>query len=244
MIVSTSAVVLQSRKFGDSSKIVYLYTEEFGKLNLLAKGARQAKSKLSGMLEPLRYINVTFYRKPGRDLHILSSVESLSPMRRINDSLEHLATGLMILESISQTQEGNLPNPVLFGLIIDSLMMLDKLVPNPFNVFTFLQLQLSRELGFELGLPIDDSLFGGRNVLFSQRNGFQVEKNGTNTDNSYRMSIDSYKYIAQVNSLNLSEISSLHTTRQINTDIKDFFVRYFSFHLEKKFNYRAFNLLV
>jgi DNA repair protein RecO (recombination protein O) len=244
MIVSTSAVVLQSRKFGDSSKIVYLYTEEFGKLNLLAKGARQAKSKLSGMLEPLRYINVTFYKKPGRDLHILSSAESLAPMRRINESLEHLATGLMILESISQTQEENLPNYELFASIVDSLMLLDKLVLNPFNIFASTQLHLSRELGFEIGLPIEDGLFGGKFVLFSQRNGFQVEKNGTNTDNSYRMGIDSYKYLAQINSRTKSELSALQPSWQIKTDIKDFFVRYFSFHLEKKFNYRAFNLLI
>ncbi|MBI5464877.1 MAG: recombination protein O N-terminal domain-containing protein, partial [Ignavibacteriales bacterium] len=43
MIVKTDAVVIKSMKYSDTSKIVALYTKEFGKLSVIAKGARANK---------------------------------------------------------------------------------------------------------------------------------------------------------------------------------------------------------
>ncbi|MBK6759746.1 MAG: DNA repair protein RecO [Ignavibacteria bacterium] len=52
MIVSSEAIVLHSRRFGDSSRIVTLYSAELGKVTVVAKGARTMKSSFGAALEP------------------------------------------------------------------------------------------------------------------------------------------------------------------------------------------------
>ena len=63
MIVSTDAIVLRSMKYGETSKIVTLYSKKFGKIKVIAKGARSAKSKFGASLEPMMHSSVIFYKK-------------------------------------------------------------------------------------------------------------------------------------------------------------------------------------
>ncbi len=50
-IVKTEAFVLRSFRYGETSKIVTLFTRDFGKMNAIVKGARNYKSKICGTLE-------------------------------------------------------------------------------------------------------------------------------------------------------------------------------------------------
>ena len=75
MLVTTEAIVLRSRKQGDTSKIVSLYTRDYGFVDVIAKGAREMKSKFGSALEPFTLSKVTFYKKEGRDLYLLANAE-------------------------------------------------------------------------------------------------------------------------------------------------------------------------
>ena len=79
MIESTDAIVLRAIKYGDTSKIVTLYTRRFGKVAVIAKGARSAKSKFGSALEPMSLIQAVFYRKENREVQLLSQADLLHP---------------------------------------------------------------------------------------------------------------------------------------------------------------------
>ena len=49
-IIKTEAVVLSKLNYGDSSSIASLFTEDFGKLSVIVKGARSPKSKYGKLL--------------------------------------------------------------------------------------------------------------------------------------------------------------------------------------------------
>ena len=58
MIISTNAIVLKTIRYGDSSIISRLFTENHGKVSIIAKGAWRPK-KTSGMiLEPMKHIHL------------------------------------------------------------------------------------------------------------------------------------------------------------------------------------------
>ena len=61
MIVKTEAIVLRGRKQGDTSKLATLYTRDFGKIDVIAKGAREQKSKFGGALEMFARSTVVLY---------------------------------------------------------------------------------------------------------------------------------------------------------------------------------------
>ena len=55
MIVQTEGLVLRNFRMSESSKVVIVYTRNFGKVRLVAKGARRPKSKFGASLEPLTW---------------------------------------------------------------------------------------------------------------------------------------------------------------------------------------------
>ncbi|HNY91144.1 MAG TPA: DNA repair protein RecO, partial [bacterium] len=87
----TEAIVLHTRKQGETSKILSLYTLHYGRLSVMAKGARSLKSRYSGVLEPLTHIQIVFYRYEARDLHYLSQAEIVTPFASIHGQLGKMA---------------------------------------------------------------------------------------------------------------------------------------------------------
>lgn len=124
MICTTEAVVLQSRKQGDTSKIVTLYTREFGKLNVIAKGARDSKSKFGGALEAFALTTVVFYKKEARDLYLLSKAELLRSRSSLLNSIEQIEIASRIVELIRNAMHDEEENAEIFellNLVLDAL---------------------------------------------------------------------------------------------------------------------------
>lgn len=82
-IVSTEGFVLRSYKLGENDKIVVLYTRDFGKLRMVAKGARKQRNRFGAALEVFAYVRAIFHEKENRDLLILDRAEILySPFEK------------------------------------------------------------------------------------------------------------------------------------------------------------------
>jgi DNA repair protein RecO (recombination protein O) len=246
MIETTEAIVLNSKKFGDSSKIISLFTKDSGRLSVLAKGAFQTKSKFGSALETLNYSSVTFYRKPGKDLHLLSAAELIKPMTKISDSYEHLSVGLLIMETISQSFEQNEPNSDLFNFLIGALTFLNQLPNNPFPIFVYSQLYLAGLLGFAINFDEDfdeNQLRSNNNLVFSIEEGAIVLQDKMKRTTSFRFNISALRSISKISSVPLDTVCTVPISEKDKRELLDFFVRFFSFHLEKKFNYKTFSLL-
>ena len=75
MIISTNAIVLKAIPYGDTSVICRLFTEEQGKISVIAKGAWRKKRAMGFMLEPMKHIHIQYYHKNTRDIQILKSTD-------------------------------------------------------------------------------------------------------------------------------------------------------------------------
>ncbi|MCS7154778.1 MAG: DNA repair protein RecO [Bacteroidota bacterium] len=121
MIRKTDALVLRALDYGETSRIVTLYSRRFGKLTLMAKGARRPGSRLAACLEPLAYIEAVFYYRAGRELQYLSDCAFIRPMPRWGEDVERAALGSFLLEWLDRlTPEGE-PNPMLFNWALRAL---------------------------------------------------------------------------------------------------------------------------
>ena len=78
---TTRAIVLQTYRYSDTSKILRLMTLEHGPCSALARGALRPKSRFGGLLEPFSEGDATLYMKEGRDLHALSGFELVRERR-------------------------------------------------------------------------------------------------------------------------------------------------------------------
>lgn len=148
MIAKTEAIVLRSRKYRESSKILNLYTKEFGKLSVIAKGARGPKSKFGSSLEPLSHVCAVLYKHEHRDLHLLSQCDSLSRFPAFSEDLEKFGAAMSVVELVEGVAHDEERNDQLFDLTLGVLRAIDAAPKNAANLQFYFELHLSDVLGF------------------------------------------------------------------------------------------------
>lgn len=148
MIISAESIVIHSMRYGDSSRIVTLYTRELGKVSVVAKGVRTTKSTIGAAVEPLAHCKCTIYHGKNKELHTLSQAETITK-RRSFTSLEHLQAGLLICESIVRTQPQEQADTGTFDLLAKSLDVLDTVEADvAYSVSVAMRCRLAEVMGF------------------------------------------------------------------------------------------------
>ena len=142
--------MLKTMTYGETSKILTVLSKDHGKISLLAKGARDTKSKYGGSLEPFTHINVVYYEKEGRELQYLSEASVLNGFLGIPCSLERLYPAMAVLEVCSRVVHGNEEHPKLFELVRQTLEGLSKTSKRPMNGLLYFMAQLASLLGYRL----------------------------------------------------------------------------------------------
>lgn len=150
MIVKTQAVVLQARKFRESSRIVTLYTREYGKIGVMARGVVRPKSKYGPSLQPMSYITVVIYRKEGRELQNLSVAEPVERFGVLTSSLERMTAGMAIVEIVNAVMHDEDRNEPLFDAVITALELLNREEADPSLVHAWFLIQLATQLGYAI----------------------------------------------------------------------------------------------
>ncbi len=74
----TNAIVLKREDIFEADRLYHLYTENFGKVRVIAGGVRKIKAKLTGHLEPFNLIWVELMAKKGGDLFITTALSEMS----------------------------------------------------------------------------------------------------------------------------------------------------------------------
>ncbi len=160
MLVKTEAIVLRGRKQGDTSKLATLYTREFGKIEVIAKGAREQKSKFGGALEMFARGYAVIYKKEKSDsLHLLSDAGLYEPHLGILRSLERIETATKIVELLLRSMHDEEANDPLFDLLsrtLDAISTWDDAGARAVQ-FQF-YLQFARLMGFAIDVGTDQKL--------------------------------------------------------------------------------------
>ncbi len=124
-ILKDRGFVLQKRKYRETSKLITIFSEKSGKLNLIAKGVRTPKSKTSAVLDPLNLIEFVYYDKPTRDLQYISSADFIEDYSKIKSDFEKIKVAYLIVELTDIFSFEGQSNEELFNLISNELKKLD-----------------------------------------------------------------------------------------------------------------------
>lgn len=158
MLVRTNAIVLRRLRYSDTSIIATLLTEERGIESILAKGARSPKSRLAAILEPLEQLEVQYYIKPGREIHLLRTAERTCLRRSIHTSYEHTVAALRIAELVLRLELPAHPHTEVFELVNETLAALDA-TPSCSSAFPIaFGLRYAAVHGFSLHWDVLDAL--------------------------------------------------------------------------------------
>ena len=114
MLQDTTGIVLKSTPFRDTSMVARIFTHEFGKMSLLAKGIRKSKKGSSGILEPMNKVNFQVNYKEAMDLQILRDLTLVSALTKIRNDFTRLTIGLAMVDMIDKTMQPKDASSILF----------------------------------------------------------------------------------------------------------------------------------
>ena len=126
MIVKSRAVVLREVRYRDQSKIVTLYTREFGRLTAVLKGARNPKSRLSGIVTAGNVIDTVLYRRPEREIQFLSDASLVSCPMTAEADIGRFGVLYSIIDLVRRSTEHGGPSHSLFALLESTLLELNR----------------------------------------------------------------------------------------------------------------------
>ncbi|MEJ2634495.1 MAG: DNA repair protein RecO [Calditrichia bacterium] len=147
--LKTEALVVQSMRWSDTSKIVHLFCEEKGYLKVIAKGAMRPKSQFRGVLENLNRIEAVISVRESRGLQIISQAALTDPYSNIREDLSATAIAYSMMEIIKAFVHYNEAARPLFQFtvrLLESLNRKDSSHPR-LHLFRFI-LFVSDYLGF------------------------------------------------------------------------------------------------
>ena len=90
MIINTSAVVLKTFSYGETSLISRCFTKKRGKISFIIKGAKSKKNLTAPYFQPLSHINVIYNENEKKELQIISKVHFINIWLKISESLKKI----------------------------------------------------------------------------------------------------------------------------------------------------------
>jgi DNA repair protein RecO (recombination protein O) len=114
-------LVLRTTDWSETSRIATVWTREFGKVRVLAKGGRRLKSNFENALDLLTLCRIVFLRKSSSSLDLLTEAQVIERFPRLRSDLPALYAAYYIAELLSDWTEDYDPHPLLFDEALAAL---------------------------------------------------------------------------------------------------------------------------
>ncbi len=147
---SSTAIVLRTVEFSETSLIVTLLSRDFGKVSALAKGARRPKGPFEGSLDLLAVCRVVVLRKSSDALDLLTEAKLHRRFRGGEKSLERLYGGYYVAEMLRLLTDDHDPHPDVYDLTLETLNQIDG-QGDVASSLAYFDLQALRMLGHAMG---------------------------------------------------------------------------------------------
>lgn len=215
--IKTKAIVLQTIKYGDSSLVVKMLTEELGIQAFMVKGVYGKKSKMkSALFQNMTLLDIVA-ETGGSSLGFIKEISLAHYYKSISTDIKKSTIILFISELLSKSIAESESDAVLFNFIYDSMIWLDEATSDYANFPIIFAMKLSAYLGFFPNLDTYDegSFFDLLEGNFKKSN-----------NDLYQIDADLSKALYQISkSQNLKD---LKTRRQL----LDAIVTYYKLHAD------------
>jgi DNA repair protein RecO (recombination protein O) len=134
---STPAIVLRTREYGESDKIVTFLSRGAGKFSGIAKGAKRSQRRFPGTLEIFSHVTLDYRRRPHSELAFLDRAVLLEPWPRILSSLERFAAASHVIELADKLTVESEVGDDLYTLVATTLARIHEAEPGPATLRLF-----------------------------------------------------------------------------------------------------------
>ncbi|WP_270179322.1 DNA repair protein RecO [Alkalihalobacillus sp. CinArs1] len=171
MLKKVEGIVIRTVDYGETNKIITLYTRETGKVGVMARGAKKPKSRLSSVSQLFVYGHYLYHHTSG--LGGLNQGEPIDSFRSIRNDLFLTSYAAYAVELVDKLTEDNKPNPYLFEMLYQVMHALDE-EKDPEVVLFIFELKMLRVAGInpQLSSCVNCGLDNGKFEFSIREGGF------------------------------------------------------------------------
>jgi DNA repair protein RecO (recombination protein O) len=237
MLQKCEGIVIRTTDYSETNKIVTIYTREWGKVGVMARGAKKPNSRLAAVTQLFSY--GYFLIQKGSGLGSLQQGEMISSMRTIREDIIYTAYASYVLELTDKCTEEKKPNPYLFELLMQTLNYMNE----EYDLDILVQIYQMKMLN-SLGLyPILNkcSVCGETDGHFSfsiRENGFICHRCLEKDPYHFKISAATLKLLRIFYYLDLSRLGDIsvktETKKELKKVIDAYYEEYSGLHLKSK----------
>lgn len=143
--VKTKGIVIREVNTGEADKILTVFTKNYGKLTVAARGARRSRSGMIAGSQLLCYSDFVLFK--GKNLYTINSCETIETFYNIRNDVEKLTYAAHILELINDAVQDNQPSSKVLQLLLNTLYYIANDRPRELVTRVF-EMRLMSILGF------------------------------------------------------------------------------------------------
>ncbi len=143
--IQAEGVILRHSDFGEADRLLTIFTREAGKVRVIAKGVRKARSRKAGHVEPFTRTSLQLAR--GRDLFILTQAEAIDVYAALREDLVLLGYASYVIELLDRSSTDEEENRFLYNLLTRTLARLNR-GDDPNLVARYYEIRLLDYAGF------------------------------------------------------------------------------------------------
>jgi len=121
----TSALILRTYEYSETSYVVSLLTRDYGKLHALAKGARRPKGPFGGEIDLFAEGQAVLVMHPETSLHLLTEFSCRRRWLGLRGALDRAYAACYAAEIAGAASPEGLPQPELYELVTTTLDSLE-----------------------------------------------------------------------------------------------------------------------
>lgn len=237
----TQAIVTRSMNYGESDKIVTFFTQDFGKLKGIAKGARRSRKRFQNAFGLFSHLRLAFFEREGAGLARVDSCDLVQVFPRIREDLKRIYYGNYFLELMNEMAGEREVNPEAFELLLSFLTVLETTVPQEEHLRMF-EIRMLSLFGYRPNMRWCDgckreweALRESRAVFFSLERGTLVcDACSTTLSGRIPVSLGTARLIEEISQAELHKIHRLRFTSQALSESRVLLPVFIAYQLGKE----------
>ena len=241
------AVILKSYKLGESDKIIKLYSQQYGVISAVAKGARRIRSKFGGRLELFNLVDLEI--ATGRSLDIITQAEIIKSFKNISDDFYKFIFCELVSEIVLKTQSGGGSpgsSETLFKLIYVCLNEIDGLedenIESLKKITCFFGAKFIKIIGYSpllksccrCSLDMKELYsFNKSSIPFSIKfGGILCEKCSSLVEGAVKLDTSSYRFLYDLINLKIEDFRDMEVNPQVLKKVYKLIENYMIYHTD------------
>jgi len=234
-IHTTEGIILRKHNLRETSVLLSLFTQDFGKISGVMKGARGPKAAMGNNPQLFSLNNIVFYDKKRGNLNSISQCDLKNYFEPIRNDLERTVYADYFLELVdSVTIEGD-ANSQIYELLLNSLRLLSKPVSAK-RVARIFEIKIMDSSGF---MPeLDKCIVCAESIENDARFSFRLggplcAKCRIKDKGAINLSKGTLNFIERVRRSPFEIVSRIKVSQDVGKELENFLRRFVDYHIQR-----------